>query len=219
MQAKSHSFIAALGLGMAAVALSGGPALGQATLELKKLPGPGMTIAVNLQNLPVPIAGWQAFLEYDTTKMTFLTGAYVTTQFGLPVINPIAASAGTLNVAAGIDPTLSQPPTLLSPQDTAYLIFVSTGTGCRPRIRVRANVPPTRLSDINGFDVPITQIVNLWSLCPVDFDDDGVVEVQDLFDYIEAWFAGDCRADFNNINGLTVQDIFDYISAWFAGCP
>ena len=28
-----------------------------------------------------------------------------------------------------------------------------------------------------------------------------------------------CRADFNGSGVLNVQDIFDFVSAWFAGCP
>jgi hypothetical protein len=28
-----------------------------------------------------------------------------------------------------------------------------------------------------------------------------------------------CRADFNNSQALEVQDIFDFLNAWFAGCP
>jgi hypothetical protein len=28
-----------------------------------------------------------------------------------------------------------------------------------------------------------------------------------------------CPADFNGVNGLGVQDIFDFLAAWFAGCP
>ena len=27
-----------------------------------------------------------------------------------------------------------------------------------------------------------------------------------------------CPADFNGTDGLNVQDIFDFLSAWFAGC-
>jgi probable HAF family extracellular repeat protein len=54
--------------------------------------------------------------------------------------------------------------------------------------------------------------------CGADFNGSGSLEVQDVFDYLNAWFAGDIRADFNRVNGLEVQDIFDYLSAWFAGC-
>jgi hypothetical protein len=41
--------------------------------------------------------------------------------------------------------------------------------------------------------------------------------VQDIFDFLNAWFAGSPSADYNG-GGLSVQDIFDYLNAWFAGC-
>jgi hypothetical protein len=53
--------------------------------------------------------------------------------------------------------------------------------------------------------------------CPADFNADGALSVQDIFDFLSAWFAGDRRADFNG-GGLAVQDIFDYLTAWFGGC-
>jgi hypothetical protein len=28
-----------------------------------------------------------------------------------------------------------------------------------------------------------------------------------------------CKADFNNSGGISVQDIFDFLAAYFAGCP
>ena len=28
-----------------------------------------------------------------------------------------------------------------------------------------------------------------------------------------------CRADFNKVNGITAQDIYDYLEAWFAQSP
>ncbi len=31
--------------------------------------------------------------------------------------------------------------------------------------------------------------------------------------------AATCPADFNGVGGLSVQDIFDFLAAWFAGCP
>lgn len=56
------------------------------------------------------------------------------------------------------------------------------------------------------------------SLCPADFNGSGTATVQDVFDFINAWFAGNPLADFDGVGGLTVQDIFDYLNAWFAGC-
>ncbi len=54
--------------------------------------------------------------------------------------------------------------------------------------------------------------------CPADYNMSGGLEVQDIFDFLNGWFAGDPRADFNG-GGLSVQDIFDFLNAWFAGCP
>jgi hypothetical protein len=55
--------------------------------------------------------------------------------------------------------------------------------------------------------------------CPADFNRDGNATVQDIFDFLGAYFPGLPAADFNMIGGVTVQDIFDYLSAYFAGCP
>lgn len=53
--------------------------------------------------------------------------------------------------------------------------------------------------------------------CAADFNADGALAPQDIFDFLNAWFSGDPRADFTP-GGLSVRDIFDYLNAWFAGC-
>ncbi len=40
-----------------------------------------------------------------------------------------------------------------------------------------------------------------------------------LLSYIEAFFLNSPFADFNHSGAVTVQDLFDYLAAWFAGCP
>lgn len=54
--------------------------------------------------------------------------------------------------------------------------------------------------------------------CIADFNLSGAVSVQDVFDYLNAFFAGAPSADINDVGGVTVQDIFDYLSAFFVGC-
>ncbi len=54
--------------------------------------------------------------------------------------------------------------------------------------------------------------------CPADFNGVNGVTVQDIFDFLTAWLAGNPSADFNHVNGVTVQDIFDFLTAWLAGC-
>lgn len=56
------------------------------------------------------------------------------------------------------------------------------------------------------------------SACRADFNADGGVTVQDIFDFLSAWFSGSFLADFNGSSDVTVQDIFDYLNEWFSGC-
>ncbi len=49
--------------------------------------------------------------------------------------------------------------------------------------------------------------------CPADFNNSGVVTVQDIFDFLSAWFALDPRADYNG-GGMTTcsarAGVFNY---------
>jgi hypothetical protein len=54
--------------------------------------------------------------------------------------------------------------------------------------------------------------------CRADFNHTGALTVQDIFDFLAAYFAGTTTADINNANGLSVQDIFDFLAMYFAGC-
>lgn len=55
-------------------------------------------------------------------------------------------------------------------------------------------------------------------VCAADFNGVGSVSVQDIFDFLAAWFAALPDADVNGTGTVTVQDIFDFLAAWFAGC-
>ena len=67
---------------------------------------------------------------------------------------------------------------------------------------------------ISGLPVPSAP-----PACPADFNGVGGITVQDIFDFLAAYFNGDVSADFNGVGGLSVQDIFDFLAAYFAGCP
>ncbi len=59
---------------------------------------------------------------------------------------------------------------------------------------------------------------NPITCCRANFNQVNGLNVQDIFDFLAAWFAQLPAANFNNDNFLNVQDIFDFLSAWFAGC-
>ncbi len=54
--------------------------------------------------------------------------------------------------------------------------------------------------------------------CAADYNHDGSINVQDIFDFLAGWFANQNAADFNGNHVIDVQDIFDFLAAWFAGC-
>ncbi|MCC6321063.1 MAG: hypothetical protein IT438_06450 [Phycisphaerales bacterium] len=50
-----------------------------------------------------------------------------------------------------------------------------------------------------------------------DVNNSGSVTVQDIFDFLGFYFAGDLRADVNHSGSVSVQDIFDFLGMYF-GC-
>lgn len=52
--------------------------------------------------------------------------------------------------------------------------------------------------------------------CMADFNDDGVVNVTDVFAFLSAWFAGDADIDLSGVS--SVPDVFAFLARWFAGC-
>lgn len=51
-----------------------------------------------------------------------------------------------------------------------------------------------------------------------DHNRDGVLSVQDIFEFLALYFSASPSADSNGSGTLTVQDIFDFLGAYFAGC-
>ncbi len=54
--------------------------------------------------------------------------------------------------------------------------------------------------------------------CAPDFNADGLVNSQDFFDFLAAFFASSPTADFNLDGLVNSQDFFDFLTAFFAGC-
>lgn len=59
---------------------------------------------------------------------------------------------------------------------------------------------------------------NPTTCCRANFNGVGGVTVQDVFDYLAAWFGLSPAADMNGDSAVTLQDLFDYLAAYFNGC-
>ena len=69
---------------------------------------------------------------------------------------------------------------------------------------------------VNFQTIPGNHVITV-AYCLADFNQSGAVTVQDIFDFLSAWFAHNPAADVNGSGSVTVQDIFDFLGAWFGG--
>jgi subtilisin-like proprotein convertase family protein len=59
---------------------------------------------------------------------------------------------------------------------------------------------------------------NPVACCKVNFNQINGVNIDDIFIFLNAWFARDPLSDFDGLNGITLDDIFIFINSWFVGC-
>jgi uncharacterized membrane protein len=54
--------------------------------------------------------------------------------------------------------------------------------------------------------------------CSADFNEDGLMTLQDIFEFLRAYFDADPRADFDQSGATSVEDVFAFLGAFFRGC-
>ncbi len=102
---------------------------------------------------------------------------------------------------------------------SAFVANNSLGIAPDGKVWVLANLRDASGADLAPSATPYALLRITPSVaCAADFNGADGLTVQDIFDFLAAWFAGDVRANFNGVDGITVADIFDFLAAWFAGC-
>jgi len=126
-------------------------------------------VQLYMDNVSCPTAGFQAFLQYDSTKLQYIAAgsSYTAAPFGLPTA-PINGTIGSLNhpvlgklvLSSGVNPFSGQIPVTGTNVLLATLEFkVISDTGCDGvYVDFRSDMPitdgprpPTRLTDLSGF--------------------------------------------------------------------
>jgi hypothetical protein len=70
----------------------------------------------------------------------------------------------------------------------------------------------------NPCGTTVSDEVAVEVVCPADFNDDGGIDGQDLFEFFEAWAGGLSSADLNFDGGTDGSDITAFFARWENGC-
>ena len=118
-------------------------------------------------------------------------------------ISPGSGGGSAIAIRWAINPVTGTPANL----DRIDFVRITTGINAVHPILGEISTEISSVADVRPIYTPD------WNL-------DGAVTVQDIFDFLSSWFAGigeNGGADYNGSSGTTVQDIFDFLSAWFGG--
>jgi len=191
-------------------------------------PGEPVMVTLSQACLPGLVRGYQAFLTFDPAALTFDSGSYITPlPYGLPIITPITAVGGDIDLAAGIDDSIGQLPTSLS-ADLVTLDFTAGSAEGPTQVVFRAHDPPTRFSDEYGNEV-VPTLVNSPTICvdgtpptimcPPDLDLQCVPEVPapatDLAEFVA---QGGSASDSSPCGSVTLTHEGDVVTSG-SGCP
>ena len=73
-------------------------------------------------------------------------------------------------------------------------------------------------ADGNNFPLNVPGVAVPIDHCMADFNSSGDVGLQDLFDFLAAYFAGAGAADLDGSGGVSVEDVFTFLAGWTRGC-
>ena len=87
-------------------------------------PGDTVTVVLSMGCVNDPVYGYQAFVSYDPSALEFVSGEYQRwDRFGMPLLSPITATNGEIDLAAGVDPFTGQPPITAGRAELVELVF------------------------------------------------------------------------------------------------
>ncbi len=95
------------------------------------------------------------------------------------------------------------------------------------RLRISGVLDTNCMAACPGIDGCVTNIVVqqcVTIVCVADFDQSGAVGLQDLFAYLQAYFANVVGpsppgADIDHSGAITLDDLFQFLAIWFGNCP
>jgi hypothetical protein len=135
-----------------------------------------------------------------------LTAAACYTAPDDPLVVGVSAGSGggaAFRIAWAVDPATGQPANL----DRIDFVRITTAVSF---------VSPL----LGEVSTEISGVADVRPVYTADWNQDGSVTVDDIFVFLNSWFAGSGEnggADFDNSGATTVDDIFVFLNAWFRG--
>lgn len=157
-------------------------------------PDDTVVVIFSMADLPEPVTGYQAFLQFDPSALSFISGSYALPDpFGLPLVSPITASEGEISLAAGVNFLMGQSPTDVD-ADLATLVFEANAVNINTLVGFRPGEPTTQFTTDSGFAIlPALTATRLIAIAhtprPGDFDGDCDVDLDD-FTLFQACMTG-----------------------------
>ncbi len=193
----------------------GSIAVGDQPFDTVKLPNSNRAFVINWgTNAGGPSLGvlnTQTLTQTSTIPLPFTPTGMV-----------LSSDASTISVFSGTQTTTVNPGSFTRFADGKLTVIDTATLAVRSRVDT-GQVGAILAANPAGDRVALPGVSNnvltvIGPACAADFNALDGVTVQDIFDFLTAWFATSPDADFNGAGGVTVQDIFDFLTAWFAGC-
>jgi hypothetical protein len=122
----------------------------------------------------------------------------------------------------GLASNLASGGTLQSQITNAHAEYQQGILHVQGQLTVTLPMPPVSLATESIFIV--LSFSGTAASCAADFDGSGIRDADDLFAFLDAWFAQSgtvgpgLSADFNAGGFVDADDLFAFLDAWFAGC-
>jgi hypothetical protein len=126
---------------------------------------------------------------------------------------PADMCEGTFIGAAVCDPSPCPPPGLA--------VVCCVGACCQNRacsISTESGCPSASGYSFKGPGTTCSSDPDPSPCCPANFNGYGGVNVQDLYDFLTAWFIQDPTADFDGSGVVTTIDVLEFLRVWIGGC-
>ncbi len=136
-------------------------------------------------------------------------GSCCETSGACTLTDATGCSTGTFLAGGSCSPNICPQPTSTCCRGSTCSVILPAN--CLPVDNAGASTPAGSSCNATG--------VNTSPCCFADYNKTGGIEINDIFNFLNDWFASSTFSDFGGDGTVApdINDIFDFLNAWFAG--